>query len=175
MKQENTRKQVFLILSLLAISVLFSGCLQSNANNSPQNAGSTALGQQGEQGNENNSAGIVVSSEIEKVEVIHFHGTHQCYSCITVGDYAEETVNTFFSDELESGRVVFMHINGELPENQEAVQKYGATGSSLWIGTYASGGKFSKEQNINVWYKIGNKQEYMNYLKGIIEQKLKGE
>lgn len=177
MRQKNTKKQIFLVLIFLAISVLFSGCVQSNAAETPpQSAGSAALEQQSEQGNTNNSVDTpAVSGEIKKVEVIHFHGTHQCYSCITVGDYAEETVNTFFSDELESGKIVFMHINGELPENQEAVQKYGAAGSSLWIGTYTADGKFSKEQNINVWYKIGDEQEYMNYLKSVIEQKLKGE
>jgi len=52
--------------------------------------------------------------------------------------------------------------------------KYGATGSSLWIGVYRKDGSFSKEENINVWYKINNKEEYMAYLKGIIEQKLAG-
>lgn len=111
---------------------------------------------------------------IDKLEIYHFHGTHQCYSCITVGDYAEETVNTYFADELKSGKIIFGHINGELPENKDLVIKYGATGSSLWLGTYANDGKFSAEQNINVWYKISNKEDYMAYLKGIIEQKLAG-
>ena len=115
------------------------------------------------------------ASNIEKIEVYHFHGTNQCYSCITVGAYAEETINTFFADELKSGKIVFGHINGELPENQELVKKYEATGSSLWIGTYTSDGKFNKEQNTNVWYKIGNKQEYLNYLKGVIDKKLSGD
>ncbi len=111
---------------------------------------------------------------IDKLEIYHFHGTHQCYSCITVGAYAEETVNTYFADELKSGRIVFGHINGELPENQGLVAKYGVTSASLWLGTYAKDGKFSAEQNTNVWYKIGNKEEYMKYLKGVIEQKLAG-
>ena len=114
-------------------------------------------------------------STVEKIEVYHFHGTNQCYSCITAGAYAEETINTFFADELKSGKIVFGHINGDLPENQELVKKYEATGSSLWIGTYTSDGKFNKEQNTNVWYKIGNKQEYLNYLKGVIDKKLSGD
>ncbi|MEM2916206.1 MAG: nitrophenyl compound nitroreductase subunit ArsF family protein [Candidatus Woesearchaeota archaeon] len=111
---------------------------------------------------------------VKKLEVYHFHGTHQCYSCITVGDYAEETVKTYFADELASGKIVFGHINGELPENRDLVVKYGVTSASLWLGTYTKDGNFSAEQNTNVWYKISNKQEYMNYLKGVIEQKLAG-
>jgi hypothetical protein len=111
---------------------------------------------------------------IDKLEIYHFHGTHQCYSCITVGDYAEETVNTYFADELKSGKIVFGHINGELPENKDLVIKYGVTSASLWLGTYTKDGQFSAEQNTNVWYKISNKEEYMTYLKGVIEQKLAG-
>jgi len=115
-----------------------------------------------------------LSSDIEKIEVYHFHGNHQCYSCKTVGSYAEETVNTYFADELDSGKIVFGHINGELSENIGLVKKYGATGSSLWIGVYYRDGGFAKEENVNVWYKIDNKEDYMNYLKGVIESKLSG-
>ncbi len=111
-------------------------------------------------------------SEIEKIELFHFHGNNQCYSCVTVGAYAEETVKTYFADELESGRIVFEHINIDLSENMDRVIKYGATGSSLWIGVYRKDGSFSKEENTNVWYKINDKQDYMNYLKQVLEQKL---
>ncbi len=110
---------------------------------------------------------------IDKLEIYHFHGTNQCYSCVTVGDYAEATVNTHFQEELEKGIIVFDHINGELPENKELVTKYGATGSSLWLGTY-EGEDFSAEQNTKVWYKIKDKTAYMDYLKKVIEQKLAG-
>lgn len=110
---------------------------------------------------------------IDKLEIYHFHGTNQCYSCITLGDYAEETVNAYFRDELDSGLIVFDHINGELPENRDLVIKYGATGSSLWLGTYDEDG-FKAEENTKVWYKIKDKQAYMDYLKGVIEQKLAG-
>ncbi|NQU79883.1 hypothetical protein HQ545_09020 [Candidatus Woesearchaeota archaeon] len=110
---------------------------------------------------------------VDKLEVYHFHGTNQCYSCKTVGAYAEETINTYFKDELESGKIVFGHINVDLVENSALATKYSATGSSLRIGTY-KGSDFEAEENVNVWYKIKNKQDYLTYLKGVIEQKLAG-
>ena len=110
---------------------------------------------------------------IDTLEIYHFHATHQCYSCITVGAYAEETVNTYFADELESGKIVFGHVNVDLLENIDLATKYEVTGSLLWLGVYDKNG-FHKEENVNVWYKISNKEDYMNYLKGIIEQKLAG-
>ncbi len=124
---------------------------------------------------ENNLTNREISENIEKIEIYHFHGTQQCYSCVTMGDYAEATINTYFADELKSGKIVFGHINGELMENRNLVIKYGATGSSLWVGTYTKDGQFSAEQNINVWYKINNKEDFMDYLKEVIEKKLAGE
>jgi len=116
-----------------------------------------------------------ISSNIEKVEVYHFHATRQCYTCKTVGNFSEETVNTYFANELKSGKLVFASVNIDLPENKELADKYEAKGSSLLIGVYGKDGTFSKQEETNVWYKIDNKEDFMRYLKGVIESKLSGE
>lgn len=178
---ENKWFSKFSILVFLVIFILISGCIQSNdTGNTIQNQDDTTDDTEPEQYNKSDTAdsssvSLAVSNDIEKIEVYHFHGTNQCYSCKTVGAYAEETIETFFADELNSGKIVFDHINIDLPENQEFVKKYTATGSSLWIGTYTYSGKFSKEQNVNVWYKIDDKQKYLEYLKEVIEKKLLGD
>jgi len=145
----------FIILSVIFSIVLISGCV-----NNDQKV--------------NESAYTNTSSNVKKVEIIHFHGTNQCSSCIAVGKFAEETVNTYFSDELESGKITFAHINAELPINKDQVSKYGVNSASLWIGVYDENG-FHKEMNANVWYKINNETDYMSYLKGIIEKRLVGD
>jgi outer membrane murein-binding lipoprotein Lpp len=113
------------------------------------------------------------TSSVERVEVIHFHPAQQCYSCRTLGEYANETVNTFFAPELASGKLVFQEVNLNLPENADLVKKYEVTGSSLWIGVYDANG-FHKEQNVNVWYKINNETEFAQYLQPIIRDRLNG-
>jgi thiol-disulfide isomerase/thioredoxin len=115
-----------------------------------------------------------VSGPVEKVEVFHFHGNQQCASCIAVGDLAEETVNENFKDELASGRLVFAHVNAEQPENADLAEKYGVTGSSLWIGVHDING-FHKEQDIRVWYLINNRDAYSTYLTGLIAKRLNGD
>lgn len=109
-----------------------------------------------------------------RVEVFHFHSTRQCYSCIRLGELAEATVNEFFSEELGSGKIVFGHLNVDLEENKGLAEKYGASGSSLWIGTYV-GNEFHKEHNTSVWYKLNKEGEFKSYLKGILEKRLEGE
>lgn len=114
------------------------------------------------------------STPVEKVEVYHFHGDQQCASCIAVGNLAEKTVNENFKDELASGRLVFAHVNAQQPENAALAEKYGVTGSSLWIGVYDANG-FSKEENIKVWYLINNKDAYSTYLTDLISKRLNGD
>ncbi len=113
-------------------------------------------------------------SSVQKVEVYHFHPTHGCYTCTTMGKNAEDTVKAYFPDELESKKIIFDHINFQDPANAELVKKYEVTGSSLMIGVYDQNG-FHKEENMKVWYLAGKKDESMTYLKEIIKKRLAGD
>jgi hypothetical protein len=160
MKPHTLNLIIPLILACMVISLLIvAGCTSITAN-----LDKGAIASQTP-----NSA----DSTVERVEVIHFHPAQQCYSCRTLGEYAHETVSTFFAPELASGKLVFREVNLDLPENADIVKKYEVTGSSLWIGVYNATG-LHKEQNVNVWYKINNKTEFMQYLQPIIRDRLNG-
>jgi hypothetical protein len=69
---------------------------------------------------------------------------------------------------------VFAHVNAELPENRALAEKYGVTGSSLWIGVYDGSG-FHKKEDVRVWSLIGNKDACSFYLTGLISKRLNGD
>ncbi|MBN2517378.1 MAG: hypothetical protein JXB14_00880 [Candidatus Altiarchaeota archaeon] len=123
---------------------------------------------------ENSCESLDNSSSSVKVEVYHFHGDHQCYSCVLLGQLAEKTVKTYFADEMASGGLVFGHINYDLSENSALADKFGATGSSLWIGTTV-GSEFHKEEDTTVWYKLSDEKGYLSYLKGVLDKRLAGD
>ncbi|RPI39633.1 MAG: hypothetical protein EHM53_05045 [Methanoregulaceae archaeon] len=114
------------------------------------------------------------TTTIERVEVFHFYGNRQCASCIAVGDLAERTVNASFKNDLILGRLVFAHVNYDLPENAALKTKYNVTGSSLWIGVYDANG-FSREEDIRVWTLINDEETYSRYLTGLITKRLNGD
>jgi thiol-disulfide isomerase/thioredoxin len=114
------------------------------------------------------------NSTVEIVEVFHFHRTQQCTSCIAIGNLTEKTVKANFKKELASGRLVFAHVDYELPENAALTAKYGVTGSSLWIGVYDANG-FHKKEDTKVWILINNQSAYSIYLSGIITKRLNGD
>jgi hypothetical protein len=164
-------KNLRYMFAALACVLLCCGCVSDNAQEGDAKISDKT--------SSTNAAAVTASSipgtvpEI-KLEVYHFHGNSQCVSCTTVGAFAEETVNRYYIRELASGKMVFGHINYDLPENKELAGKYGVTGSSLWIGTYVNG-KFSKEEDLKVWYRLDNETEYSTYLKGVLDKRLTGD
>jgi len=98
----------------------------------------------------------------DKIEVVHFHGTQQCYSCITVGEYALKIIKEKFPEEYASGKIVFKEINGELKENQEIVVKYQARGSSLFVNAIR-GEKDDITEDVTVWRLVNNEAQFVNY------------
>ena len=71
-------------------------------------------------------------------------------------------------------KLVFDHINFQDSANAELVKQYEVTGSSLMIGVYYST-RFSKGSLNKAWYMTGNKTQYMNYQKGVIDLRLAGD
>lgn len=79
----------------------------------------------------------------------------------------------YYPAELENKTMIFDHINFQDPKSAELVEKFGVTGSSLMIGVSDPSG-FHKEEDVKVWYKTGNKDEFMSYLKGLLDRRLAG-
>lgn len=149
------RNSALLFLVILSLSFLISGCTNTANTTDP-------------------SSTSIDIKNVDRLEIIYFHGTLRCYSCMLAGEFTNETINTHFKDELDSGVLVFKQVNLDLPENAEIVSKYGASGSSLWFGVHGNDNKFFAEQNTNVWYKINDKEEYITYLTELINKKLEG-
>ncbi|MBU0757782.1 MAG: hypothetical protein KKF44_06950 [Nanoarchaeota archaeon] len=154
-------KKELLVILLISVTLIIS-CTTQETEKITDNTNNKEL--------ESNQKIITVN----KIEVYHFHATQQCWSCKTVGEFAEETVNTYFREEVNNGKIEFKSINIDEFENKAVSIKYGATGSSLFLGVYDENG-FHPEQNTLVWYKLQDKEDFQNYLKGVIEKRFAGE
>jgi ABC-type glycerol-3-phosphate transport system substrate-binding protein len=156
-------KQSFLLLSfILGLAMILSGCGNSNAQVNNTNDNSNSISQS------RDLPMSKASQAAEKIEVVHFHATQQCWSCKTVGEFALKTIKEKFPEEYKNGTIVFKDINGELPENRDLVIKYQASGSSLFINAITNG-QDKIEEDVTVWRLINNESQFVNYF----ENKLK--
>ena len=116
-----------------------------------------------ENSSESNGSENTLPTGADKVIVAHFHGNDQCWSCITVGKLALETIKEKFPEEYDNGLIEFKEINGELPENQAMVIKYQARGSSLFINAIKDNQDYIQEDT-NVWRLVMNEDQFKLYL-----------
>lgn len=117
----------------------------------------------------NNSTGPA-----DRVDVVYFHPTQRCSSCMWLEAGTNYTVNTYFADELASGKLTFQVINIDDEANSDIVDKYDAFTSSLFINTVIDGTDHI-EQATEVYYLIGREEAFITALKSKIEKCLNGE
>lgn len=109
---------------------------------------------------------------ISKIEVLGFHSTHRCFTCKAIEKHTKHTLEAYFSDALENGKITFKTTNVDENSNAALAEKYGATGTSLFLNIIKNG----KEQQINLtefaFMKGKDKKAFSTELKNKIEREL---
>jgi len=158
-------KLAIIVLVLLTASFVLAGCggQVSDTVNTPLQPSSTV-----------SVEGLMseaMQQKADKIEVVHFHATQQCWSCTTVGKYALKTIQERFPKEYKNGMIVFRDINGELPENRDMVIKYQARGSSLFVNGI-TGEQDHIQEDVRVWRLVNDEQAFMDYFEGKLKELL---
>jgi hypothetical protein len=158
------KNKLILISALIITSLALSGCdaQGERASTAPQPSPTASA---------EGLMSKMVQQKADKIEVVHFHATQQCYSCITVGKYALKTIQERFPKEYENGMIVFRDINAELPENRDTVIQYQARGSSLFVNGI-TGGQDHIQEDVRVWRLVNDEQAFMDYFEGKLKELL---
>jgi hypothetical protein len=114
------------------------------------------------------------SGPADRVEVVYFHRTQRCYTCLYAENQTRYTVETYFADELASGKVTFQSINVQDEANADIVEKYGASYLTLFVNAVRDGTDHIEEVT-DIWLVIGNDQAFDEIVKNKIEESLTGE
>jgi len=110
----------------------------------------------------------------DRVDVVYFYHTPRCPRCIHAEEDICYTVETYFADELASGKVTFQVLDVQDEENAAIVNKYRAYTSSLFINTIRDGTDHIEEVTY-IWLLLGNDEAFTEAVRSKIEKSLKGE
>ena len=110
----------------------------------------------------------------DKVEVVYFYRPQRCHGCVYAEDTTRYTLETYFADELASGKITFATFNLGAEENAAIVEKYGAYTSSLFINTIIDGTEHIEEVT-EIWFVLDDDEAFIEVVKSKIEQSLSGE
>jgi hypothetical protein len=115
------------------------------------------------------------SGPVDRVDVVYFHRTQRCSTCLYAEEGTRYTLETYFADELASGKVTFQSINVQDEANADIVEKYNnASYLTLCINTVRDGTDHI-EVVTDIWLVIGNDEAFVEIVKSNVEKSLKGE
>lgn len=108
----------------------------------------------------------------EKIEIIEFHNTQRCATCLKAEELLKKTLDTKFNEEQKAWIVSFKDINIDLPENQEITNKFQATWLSVGVNSIINWID-NLEYDMWWWRLIWNEKQYISYFEDKINNLLK--
>ena len=122
-----------------------------------------------------NAQGKSIENSVNKntIEVFDFHTTNRCVTCKSIESNTKYTLDTYFADEVKSGKITFSIVNIDEKENEKLAEKFEASGTSLFLNVIKNG----KEKQIDLTefaFMNGKKQDtFSKELKTKIDNELK--
>lgn len=93
----------------------------------------------------------------DKIEILHFHVTNQCASCINLSKFTKTILA-----KINSNKIIFRDINIELPENLKMAADYKVSDSALYF-VVTKDGKEIKEEDTAVWRYVLTETDFDKY------------
>lgn len=178
----NVLRQTLVIVSAFAV-ILGSGCGLTPAVDSQVTAPTDAQPVKGNEiasglTSQPASAGEVgnqssTSPEINRVDVVYFHATQRCVTCLCFEEHVNTVMERNFQDALQNGKLTYRVLDVQKPENKELARKYGAVGSQLFINVIRDGSdNITDIQEIWDWGCRSKPLEFEQKVREIIEKGL---
>ncbi len=111
-----------------------------------------------------NDLGELPPGAVSHVDVLYFHRTQRCESCLNAENYTRETLETHFADRLKNGWMSLRVLDMEKKENAALVQKFDVGGSALYLSIWIQGTEYLCP-NQDIWFFTSNKYLFVDTLK----------
>ena len=99
-----------------------------------------------------------------KVVAYYFHGHRRCGSCKRLEAYSQEAIDSGFAEELKAGKLEWLVINTDKPENKHFIKDYQLYTKSLVISD-TENGKETRWKNLDkIWQLLRNKEGFFQYV-----------
>jgi len=105
-----------------------------------------------------------IPEQLHKVIAYYFHGSRRCSSCRKIEAYSQEAIEQGFANELEEGKLEWIVINTDLPQNKRFVEDYQLYTKSLIISKVEDGKQIEWKNLEKVWELLRNKKAFLKYV-----------
>jgi hypothetical protein len=131
------------------------------------------LGQKGSGSSEVDSQFVAVKGSVnvtggpEKAELLYFHRTDRCLSCNNAEQYTRDTLDKYYADEMQSGRMSLQSIDYQ--KDRAMAEKYNVKIQGLKIVT-TRGGQVNIKDVPEIWTYVKDRDAFMGFLKSVLDK-----
>jgi thioredoxin-related protein len=108
-----------------------------------------------------------------RLEIYAFHGTRQCETCKNMKTNTKATLDKYFVNELNNGKIIFQIIDVDDVKNEKLAEKFQATGTALMLNKIVNGKDSIIDWSDFAFDKANDANTYISELKTKIETVLK--
>ena len=112
--------------------------------------------------------------QADRIEVLYFHGAQRCVTCKAIEVNTKALLDSLYSNEIASGKIVYKIIDISQKENEKVADKYEVTWSSLFVNRWKNG---TEEVNNMTEFGFANAKSdpdsFKNGIKSKIDELLK--
>lgn len=109
----------------------------------------------------------------DKVEVIDFHTTHRCQTCLKIENNTKALLASDFAQQMENGQITFQTVNVDEEANFDMAEHFGAAGSALYLNVVKDGQQQHFDLTDFAFMKAFDEAAFHAELKATIAEKLK--
>ena len=111
---------------------------------------------------------------IDNGVVVYFmHARFRCVTCNSMQELTTEVLNTHFADRLAEGTIVLEEVNFQ--DNTTLGSRYNVASSTVVVSKIVDGEEVDFKRLDEVWTKIGNSEEFKEYIEESINYFLDGD
>ncbi len=99
-----------------------------------------------------------------QVIAYYFHGTHRCSTCLTIEQYSKAAIEAGFGKELQAGKLKFLSVNVDEPDNRHFIQDYQLITKSLVLVELERGQQKQWKNLDQIWTLVRDQPAFIKYV-----------
>ena len=101
----------------------------------------------------------------QQLVVYYFHGNVRCDTCRKLETLAKESLDTFFADDLKTGRIKWAPTNVDTPGNEHFIKDYQLVTKSVIVSKIVDGRQVAWQNLDLIWQLVAEKEKYLAYIR----------
>jgi len=114
-----------------------------------------------------------VPADQNQIIAYYFHGNQRCPTCINIEAYTKESLQNYFKNQLDSGRVVWKPVNVDESANRHYITDFELEMKLVVLADIKDGKQTQWKKLDQVWSLSGDKPAFLEYVKLETEEYLK--